>query len=65
MAILIILILIRQYRRYCILVSSLTFVRIGTAARDVTTIQMGGQQVDQEEINKYQQVQVWFGIVII
>jgi len=26
---------------------------------------MGGQQVDQEEINKYQQVQVWFGIVII
>jgi len=26
---------------------------------------MGGQQVDQEEINKYQQVQVWFGIIII
>jgi len=26
---------------------------------------MGGQQVDQEKINKYQQVQVWFGIVII
>lgn len=51
-----------QHRRYRILVGSLTLVIIDTARDDY---KWAGQQVDQEEINKYQQVQVWFGILIL
>jgi len=54
--------IIIQHRRYRILVGSLTLVRIDTARGDY---KWAGHQVDQEEINKYQQVQVWFGILIL